>query len=331
MHKEEISHKLDLLKIHKTALGYLGNSIATFGVHTPPYIKMDYESRLKAAKEIVKESIEIIKQSPNLNSEDSVQNLEQLIKSRFSDHALFICIIILEKTLETPLERSEIEILEKFLSRPVVILSFANNKENSFLKMVDSERKKILSSFESRQDDLSIHIDHESQTTLEDIFDKFRRYKDRIVIFHFGGHANGASIQLESMDHHPMPAYSKGLAKLLGSEQNLKLVFLNGCATGPHVNLLLQSGVKAVIATSVSVGDEMAMEFSEQFYKNFSNRSTLKESFELASGFIESKYEFTTPIRIYREAGRGISLERNEIPWGLFIGAGFDQILEWRI
>ena len=46
-----------------------------------------------------------------------------------------------------------------------------------------------------------------------------------------------------------------GIAKLLGQQAGLKLVFLNGCANKEQVKNLHAAGVPAVIATAVKIND----------------------------------------------------------------------------
>jgi CHAT domain-containing protein len=107
----------------------------------------------------------------------------------------------------------------------------------------------------------------------------------QVQIFHYGGHANGSALQLEQGAGNAQVASSTGLAQLLGQQTELKLVFLNGCATQGQVELLLKSGVKAVIATSVPINDMMAVEFAEQFYQSLTNQASIAHSFTTARAF----------------------------------------------
>ena len=94
----------------------------------------------------------------------------------------------------------------------------------------------------------------------------FQKHRDRIAIFHFGGHADGDRLLLQSA-FEPRPAYAEGLATLLGQQRGLKLVFLNGCSTRPQVKRLLDAGVPAVIATARPIDDRVATEFAVAFYQ----------------------------------------------------------------
>ena len=98
------------------------------------------------------------------------------------------------------------------------------------------------------------------------IYAVFQRHRDRIALFHFGGHADGDRLLLQSALE-PRPAYAEGLATLLGQQRGLKLVFLNGCSTRPQVKRLLDAGVPAVIATARPIDDGVATEFAVAFYQ----------------------------------------------------------------
>ena len=52
--------------------------------------------------------------------------------------------------------------------------------------------------------------------------------------------------------------YGSGLAKLFGMQENLKLVFLNGCSTKGQVEALQANNIPNIIATSKSVEDGVA-------------------------------------------------------------------------
>src|SRR5262245_11862502 len=75
--------------------------------------------------------------------------------------------------------------------------------------------------------------------TIDSLLAAFRGpYRDRICVFHFGGHADGASLLLETSDGGPMAAHANGLAGYLGQQAGLVLVFLNGCCTAPQIGAL---------------------------------------------------------------------------------------------
>jgi len=68
-------------------------------------------------------------------------------------------------------------------------------------------------------------------------------------------------------------AQASGLAGYLGRQTGLVLVFLNGCCTEPQVRQVRQAGVKAVVATTAAIHDEVAAEFAKAFYAELAARS----------------------------------------------------------
>lgn len=215
------------------------------------------------------------------------------------------------------------------MDKPIIYLAFANDQD-AYLPMINRERKNIYRSLRRHHDEGLIRVEKEASSSLEDIFEIFNTYRGQIAIFHYGGHAGGTHLQLEQPDSSPQKAFAEGLAQLLGQQENLQLVFLNGCATQGQVELLLKRGVKAVIATSVSIQDLMATEFAEQFYNALSSHASLERAFRIASSFIASKYNEFGPVPIYRDAVFGnIEAPLAALPWGLYVQPGGEEALKW--
>lgn len=216
--------------------------------------------------------------------------------------------------------------------RPVVVLTFSNDKDN-YLDMLKRESANINKTLRDFDDKDFIKICREESATTEEVFDLFIHYLDRIVIFHYGGHANGTHLQLETTAGRAQLAYSGGLARLMGLQKELKLVFLNGCATKGQVELLFASGVKAVIATSVPIGDAMAVEFAEKFYEALAQQASIQKSFEIAKACIATSYGLSREINLYRELNvrREETAAGAELPWGLYLNKNSEDMLEWKL
>ncbi len=217
--------------------------------------------------------------------------------------------------------------------KPVIVLAFANDKDN-YMPMISRERKNIYKSLLTHHDNNYIQVHKEESTSVEDIFELFNRYRDRIVIFHYGGHAGGTHLQLETGTGESQPAHALGLAQLMGQQKQLQLVFLNGCATLKQVGLLLDAGVGAVIATSVPIEDKTATEFAEQFYHALAGRASIQEAFETAKAFITTAYGRSKEIiRFpYRRANWEAKEEaEEEIAWGLYFDENKPEVLEWKL
>ncbi|RLD22349.1 MAG: hypothetical protein DRI69_01445 [Bacteroidetes bacterium] len=213
-----------------------------------------------------------------------------------------------------------------------MFLTFANDPDNH-LALLKRERKNIMRSLREHDDSRHIKVVTESGTTIEDIFEIFHAYENQVAIFHYGGHAGGSHLRLEDDGSGTADAQIVGLAKFLGQQESLKLAFLNGCATGPQVSTLLENGVKAVIATSSKIQDQMATEFAEQFYFALSNFASIQKSFDTATAFISAKYSSHPPIDIHRGLSTWGEAEDPEegLPWGLFVAKGAEDSLQWTL
>lgn len=216
------------------------------------------------------------------------------------------------------------------MDKPVIFLAFANNQDD-YLPMLNLERKNIYRSLRLFNDNGVIKVETEATSSLEDIFETFINYDNQIQLFHYGGHAGTSHLLLETLGKNEAVSAS-GLADLLGRQQNLKLVFLNGCATKAQVDFLLKAGVKAVIATSVSVQDKMAMEFAELFYNALAGHSTIERAFHIAKAFINSRYQNLDAIKISRDfVFEGDTGNSGEFPWGLYLNQDADDVLNWTL
>ncbi|MCK4760778.1 MAG: CHAT domain-containing protein, partial [Candidatus Aminicenantes bacterium] len=215
--------------------------------------------------------------------------------------------------------------------KPVIILAFANDKDD-YLPMINRERKNIFKTLQDHHDRGCIQMHKEETTSIEDIFDLFNRYGEQVAIFHYGGHAGGTHLQLET-DGDAQMADAFGLAQLLGQQKELQLVFLNGCATKKQVELLLEAGVRAVIATSVPINDKMAVEFSEQFYNTLANQAAIGKAFDTAKAFVTTKYGRAKEIGLYRDINwKGKKqVEKEEMPWGLYVNEKSPEAQDWTL
>jgi hypothetical protein len=116
--------------------------------------------------------------------------------------------------------------------KPVLFFAFANDKDN-YLENLKQEEREIRNALVQAHDSGLIEFLSIGSTTAKDIFDTFNRYRDRIAIFHYGGHAGGTQLALEDE-----PGSANGLAKLFAEAPKLQLVFLNGCSTKGQVDKL---------------------------------------------------------------------------------------------
>src|SRR4051794_5802551 len=114
--------------------------------------------------------------------------------------------------------------------QPVIVVIHANTGEN--LPSVEKEAE-VLAGIVTEVG--GCEVVSLPSATLKQVVDGLinSQYRERIVIVHYAGHANGRGIFLraEGSEREGKLAFVNGLAALLGRLPKLRLLFLNGCAT----------------------------------------------------------------------------------------------------
>ena len=107
----------------------------------------------------------------------------------------------------------------------------------SYLRNLPEEARNIRQALDTAKRNGLCDVVERPNATLKEILDVFQdpEYHNRIAVFHYGGHANGYQLLLESADGSTKTAHAGGLAAFLGQQTGLQLVFLNGCATQNQV------------------------------------------------------------------------------------------------
>ena len=218
------------------------------------------------------------------------------------------------------------------MTTPLIFFAFANDPD-AHLALLKEESRLVFKALEELDRKEYLKIYREESAQAKDIFDGFTRYKDRVSIFHYGGHATGTHLQLEEG-----AGDAQGLATLMGEQENLKLVFLNGCSSMGQVKALFDAGVKGVIATSVPIEDRKAVEFAQQFYDALAHRRTIGQAYSLARAYLKTQYGESANIQ-YRDVV-GLSFadivsgkaKAESMPWGLYVQEGYkEEILNWKL
>ena len=214
-------------------------------------------------------------------------------------------------------------------SAPVVFLAFANH-DDDHLPLLKKESREVMRALRELDRKGHIRVHREESAEASEIFEALSAFHNQVAIFHYGGHANKSALRLEDVT-----ADSSGIAGLLGDQATLQLVFLNGCGTRPQVEALLDAGVSAVIATSVSIRDDKATEFAIRFYQALGNRRTIQQAFRLAEDYLVATYHDergpgTVPLRDLPAAVADPAGET--LPWALYVANDRkEEVLGWRL
>ncbi|MEM8887167.1 MAG: CHAT domain-containing protein [Bacteroidota bacterium] len=199
---------------------------------------------------------------------------------------------------------------------PIVFLAFANDN-SSHLPLLKKESRDTYRALREADRKGFIKVIREESTEIKDLYETLLAFQDRVSIFHYAGHADGEGLFLEEEK-----GEISGIAKLLGEQKSLQLVFLNGCSTKEQVKHLFDAGVKAVIATSTPIQDRKACEFSIAFYEALANKRSIAQAFKMATGFLSARYGPSAQAEIVsmRSLDFGDKEEETEeLPWALYV------------
>jgi CHAT domain-containing protein len=219
--------------------------------------------------------------------------------------------------------------------KPVILLAFANDRDdrvdNRYLRNLPEEARRLEDALGQAQDAGLCQVIVRQNATLDRILDVFqhRDYRNRVALFHYGGHANSYQLLFETVEGKPAAADAAGLAAFLGGQTGLELVFLNGCSTQDQAQGLLDAGVSAVIATTQAVVDEVATEFAARFYRGLASGATISTAFKEAEASVQSVYGKDTrnlyPVAVQE------TLAADRLPWGLHPRDGAEGVVDWNL
>lgn len=206
----------------------------------------------------------------------------------------------------------------------IAFFAFSNNQQEPLatLQREADELHRYISERAFRQHFMMLW---DPTATREKLSYYLSRHRERIVLFHYSGHAGRDRLVTQGE-----VAQAEGMAKLLGQCPNLKLVVLNGCSTRAQVQALLDEGVPAVVATSAPVKDNKATDFSIAFYQALANNEEpLRQAFDLAEADLKTQTS-AQGITIHR--GFDLPANNDDQPlWGLFTRDDQPQVLQWKL
>ncbi|MBK9104654.1 MAG: AAA family ATPase [Saprospiraceae bacterium] len=218
---------------------------------------------------------------------------------------------------------------------PVILLAFANDKQNTgagYLRGLTLERNAIRDALMKAEENGLCHVIVEPDATVDRLFDIFQNplYRDRIAIFHYGGHAESYSLLLESASGGKATAHSEGLVAFLSKQKSLRLVFLNGCSSQKQSQELVAAGLPAVIGTSQSINDSIATGLATRFYKGVAAGMTIERAWTDSVDQTKTEYKTSDTASLFVEGILGAPGE-STFPWELYTGEGGASSKAWNL
>lgn len=223
-------------------------------------------------------------------------------------------------------------------SVPLVLMVFANDRfggEAAYLRNLARERREIEASMSLALERGDFRLIIESNAVPARVFDALDRHSDRVVGFHFAGHADPSGPFLEDDEGRPVQANIDGLAMALGQLPKLRWVFLNGCATADLVRSIQTYWSGPVIATLRAIRDDIAAAFGRRFYHAISRGRTIRTAFASAESEVRASAQrpddalrpevaMSASFRMLRPAG-----VHDDWPWILSIPASSPASGDW--
>jgi hypothetical protein len=219
--------------------------------------------------------------------------------------------------------------------KPIIFLAFANDKVDNarYLRNLPLELDGIRKVLQPAVKEGLCEVIERANVSIEQIFDIFQTYKERIAIFHYGGHADGYQLLLESYQpaattQHQV-AHGEGLVSFFARQKGLRLVFFNGCSTQQQSLELVKAGIPAVIGTSNSINDDIATALSIRFYSGLAKGASLEKAWLEATDEVKMK-EGTANLRgLYRKSQTETAPDR--FPWEISFREGAEKVKEWNL
>lgn len=146
-------------------------------------------------------------------------------------------------------------------TKPVIFLAFANSSANPLPNLAEEyHRLEAIGKQAARERHVGLVV--APYAKVNNILSTFQdqRYRGRIALFHYAGHADSYELLLQGVNGQPAVADAGGLAAFLGHQSDLQLVFLNGCSTQPQVQLLAAAS-RSSSPPSQAIDDQVATDF----------------------------------------------------------------------
>lgn len=174
---------------------------------------------------------------------------------------------------------------------PVLLFAFANDKQTptGYLDQLVTEREAIEEALRQIESDGLCQVELIPDARLDSIVKTFQRFKNRVVLFHFAGHANEYELILETAYRENDKISGEGFAGFLAAQNTLEVIFLNGCATEAHAQQLAEKDIPHVIATKRAVGDYTAKTMAQWFYGALGTGDTIQEAFQKSCDLLSSQ------------------------------------------
>jgi len=139
----------------------------------------------------------------------------------------------------------------------------------------------------------------------------------QVKILHLSGHHSNGRLALESEDFESEVSFEE-LSEILFHLPQLKLVYLNGCASPELVDFLLKKDIPAIIATQTQEKDEVINLSARLFYQHLSKGKSIWESFQECVHQFENLRLLPVSYEVETDTITCPKEEEELLPWGMY-------------
>ncbi|MCG5062242.1 MAG: CHAT domain-containing protein [Limnoraphis sp. WC205] len=193
------------------------------------------------------------------------------------------------------------------------ILFLSSNPNGTNHLALEKELKTIRETLQLSDNRDKFYLESRGDLTFEDLQSYLLQIKPRIL--HFSGHGSGETgIILSNDQDEAVQVSTDALADLFSLFNNqfperLECVFLNACYTKFQADEIVKH-IKYVIGTNKKIEDQLAIDFSQGFYKGLGAGISIEAAYQLAVNALEGQLSQLNPT----PTGSPLNSEESLIP-----------------
>lgn len=225
---------------------------------------------------------------------------------------------------------------------PIIFVAFADPKDKPGheLPSLVQEEANVHDALKNGVKAEDWQYEHGLNCTRSDLVDRFKT--NRVAVFHFGGHSNPQSLWLPAEQDVNQNVDGMLLEEFLATQRSLQLAFFNACSNREWAAKLAEH-IPYVIATVAPLDDDIALEFSSQFYGYLASDCTVEDAFKSARRAVRVKYQArlgcgpqdssarSSTYRTMDEAQEIVSRKKKRFPWILRKNLKVRKQPPWRL
>ncbi|MCB0835096.1 MAG: tetratricopeptide repeat protein [Bacteroidetes bacterium] len=218
---------------------------------------------------------------------------------------------------------------------PIIILATANDyQDGKRTRLLVKEKKMIHDIFQAESAQTLYYIVDEDPEKGGFIFDIFRQhyFSPDVSILHISGFSMGETLHFRGGFGEEILT-PKEFANQVAKFPNLKLIFLNGCATPQVLDELLAKDIPAVITTQVDFNRKKASDFTHTFYTGIARGLSINQAIErlaekFPAYFQKNRVTYQLESDDFTWEGKEKS---NNLAWGAYLLEGKETEREWKL